>query len=304
MRPLLLIALCAPFFGVRAQLLPEFNMADTTVTECKGILLDSEEGPGGNLYGNNEDLVFTIDAGSQITLVFTPVFCLEQGYDFITFHDGPSINSPQIGPAYSGTTAPPPIVANSGVLTVHFVSDQNVAYCGFEAQWTSYAAPPVPPVMTIPVAPACNSSRLDIHFSYPVACDSMVVDAVQLIGQGAPNVVGVLPMGCAGGFTQNLQLAVAPPFDRNCPYQLAFRIGLRDRCDSLWYFILNANTLITTCPIDVEIIASSDTICAGTCTDLIADVNGCLNYTYAWDNGLPNVRGPISVCPTATTTNS
>ena len=86
MRPLLLIALCAPFFGVRAQLLPEFNMADTTVTECKGILLDSEEGPGGNLYGNNEDLVFTIDAGSQITLVFTPVFCLEQGYDFITFH--------------------------------------------------------------------------------------------------------------------------------------------------------------------------------------------------------------------------
>ncbi len=304
MRPLLLIAFCAPFFGLQAQLLPEFNMADTTVTDCKGILLDSEEGPGGNLYGNNEDLVFTIDAGSQITLVFSPVFCLEQGYDFITFHDGPSISSPQIGPAYSGTTAPPPIVANSGVLTVHFVSDQNVAYCGFEAQWTSYAAPPVPPVMTIPVAPACNSSRLDIHFSYPVACDSMVVDAVQLIGQGAPDVVGVTPMGCSGGFTQNLQLAVAPPFDRNCPYQLAFRIGLRDRCDSLWYFTLNANTLVTTCPIDVEIIATADTICAGTCTNLSADVNGCLNYTYAWDNGLPNVRGPISVCPTTTTTYS
>ena len=54
----------------RAQLLPEFNMSDTTVTECKGILLDSEVGPGGNLYGNNEDFTFTIDAGSQITLIF------------------------------------------------------------------------------------------------------------------------------------------------------------------------------------------------------------------------------------------
>lgn len=303
-RTSLALVACVSLGVARGQLLPEFNMADTTVTECKGILLDSEAGPGGNLYGNNEDLVFTIDAGSQITLVFSPLFCLEQGYDFITFHDGPSINSPQIGPAYSGTTAPPPIVANSGVLTVHFVSDQNVAYCGFEAQWTSYAAPPVPPVMTIPTAPTCNSARLDVHFSYPVACDSMVVDAVQLIGQGAPDVVSVQPMGCTSGYTQNLRLIVAPPFERNCPYDLSFRIGLRDRCDSLWYFTLNASTQISTCPIDVEIVAAADTICAGSCTNLIADVNGCLDYTYVWNNGLPAVAGPISVCPTTTTTYS
>lgn len=304
LRSLLALLACAPFFGTMAQLLPEFNMADTTVTDCKGILLDSEEGPGGNLYGNNEDLIFTIDAGSRITLVFSPVFCLEQGYDFITFHDGPSINSPQIGPAYTGTAAPPPIVANSGVLTVHFVSDQNVAYCGFEAQWTSHADPPLPPVMTIPTAPACNSGRLDVRFSYPVACDSMVVDVVQLIGQNAPDVVGVTPVGCGSGSTRDLQLNLASPFDRNCPYDLSFRIGLRDRCDSLWYFTLHATTQITSCPIDVEIIATQDTICAGTCTNLTADVNGCLAYTYAWDNGLPAARGPIPVCPTTTTTYS
>lgn len=304
LRQLLLIAACGSTLGVAGQTLPEFNMADTTVTICKGILLDSEEGPGGNLYGNNEDLTFTIDAGSQVTLVFQPTFCLEQGYDFLTFHDGPSITSPQIGPAYSGIVAPPPITATSGVLTVHFVSDPNVAYCGFEAQWTSVVDPPVPPVMTIPNAPACNSTRMDIHFSYPVACDSMVVDAIQLIGEGAPDVIGVTPMGCASGSTQNMQLVVAPPFDRNCPYQLSFRIGLYDRCDSLWYFTLTANTQLITCPIDVEIIATQDTICAGTCTDLTADVNGCLNYTYAWDNGLPAARGPISVCPTSTTTYS
>ena len=97
-----------------AQVLQEFNMSDTVVTICKGILLDSEAGPGELIYGNNEDYIFTIDAGSQVTLVFQPTFCLEQGYDFLTFHNGPSINSPQIGPAYSGTTAPPPITATSG----------------------------------------------------------------------------------------------------------------------------------------------------------------------------------------------
>lgn len=304
LRKLLLVI--APAFGadVHAQVLPEFNMTDTTVTECKGILLDSEDGPGGNLYGNNEDYTFTIDAGSQITLVFQSTFCLEQGYDFITFHDGPTIASPQIGPAYTGIVAPPPITALSGVLTVHFVSDQNVAYCGFEAQWTSLVAPPVPPVMTIPIAPSCNSSRLDIHFSFPIACDSIVMDAIQLTGNDAPDVTGAQALGCTGGMTQNMRLDVSPAFERNCPYTLSFRIGLYDRCDSLWFFTITASTQITNCPIDVEILATQDTICAGTCTSLTADVNGCLGYTYAWDNGMPAVRGPISVCPTTTTTYS
>ena len=297
---------CVASFGcvTHAQVLPEFNMADTTVTICKGILLDSEEGPGGNLYGNNEDLIFTIDAGSQITLVFRPTFCLEQGYDFLTFHNGPSINSPQIGPTYSGTTAPPPITATSGILTIHFISDANVAYCGFEAQWTSIVDPPVPPVMSIPIAPACNSGRVDLQFSYPIACDSILASSFEITGQGAPNVVGASPQACAGGETQTMQLMVDPAFDRNCPYVVSFRIGIYDRCDSLWFFTITANTQITSCPIEVEILATQDTICAGTCANLTADVNGCLSYTYAWGNGLPAVRGPVAVCPTTSTTYS
>ncbi len=298
---LVVLALCS---GVTAQVLPEFNMSDTTVTICKGILLDSEEGPGGNLYGNNEDLIFTIDAGSQITLMFSPVFCLEQGYDFLTFHNGPSINSPQIGPAYSGTTAPPPIVATSGVLTIHFVSDPTVAYCGFEAQWTSIVEPPVPPVMAISAPPACNSGVVAVQFSYPIACDSIAPAAFSIIGQGAPDVVGATPLSCVGGETQTMRLNVAPAFDRNCPYTISFRIGIYDRCDSLWFFTLTANTQVASCPIDVEVIATQDTICAGACTNLIADVNGCLSYSYAWDNGLAAVQGPIAVCPTVTTTYS
>ncbi|MCB0770905.1 MAG: gliding motility-associated C-terminal domain-containing protein [Flavobacteriales bacterium] len=288
----------------RAQVLPEFNMSDTVVTVCKGILLDSEEGPGGNLYGNNEDLIFTIDAGSQITLIFTPTFCLEQGYDFLTFHNGPSINSPQIGPAYSGITAPPPIVATSGVLTVHFVSDATVAYCGFEAQWTSIVDPPVPPVMSIPGPPACNSGQIDLRFSYAIPCDSIAPEAFSISGEGAPVVTNATALGCSGGMASAMRLNVDPAFERNCPYEVSFRIGLHDRCDSLWFFTLTASTQLISCPIEVEIIATNDTICAGTCTNLLADVNGCLSYTYAWDNGVPAVEGSTPVCPTSTTTYS
>lgn len=287
-----------------AQVLQEFNMSDTVVTICKGILLDSEDGPGGNIYGNNEDYVFTIDAGSQVTLVFKPTFCLEQGYDQLTFHNGPSINSPQIGPAYSGTTAPPPITATSGTLTVHFVSDQTVAYCGFEAQWTSVVEPPVPPVMYIPAAPECGSGMVGVQFSYPLPCDSISAAAFSIIGEGAPHVTGATPMACTGGETQSMRLGVSPAFARNCPYTVSFRIGLRDRCDSLWFFTLTANTQVISCPIAVEVLATNDTICAGTCTNLIADVNGCLSYAYSWDNGLAAIEGPISVCPTSTTTYS
>lgn len=287
-----------------AQVLPEFNMSDTVVTICKGILLDSEAGPGGNIYGNNEDFVFTIDAGSTITLVFQPPFCLEQGYDFITFHDGPSIASPQIGPAYTGTSLPPPIVAYSGALTVHFTSDANVAYCGFQAQWTSVVEPPVPPVMSIPQPPSCNSSTLAVQFSGPIACDSILPGAFSIQGTGASTVVGATPVNCVGGETQSLLLQVDPPFERNCPYQVSFTLGIRDRCDSLWYFTLNAATQVVSCPIGVVIDASRDTICAGDCITLLADVNGCLSYTYAWSNGLPPMAGPITVCPSMTTTYS
>ncbi|MCB0790773.1 MAG: gliding motility-associated C-terminal domain-containing protein [Flavobacteriales bacterium] len=285
-----------------AQPLPQFNMSDTTVTDCKGILLDSEAGPGGTIYGNNEDFTFTIDAGNTITLVFDPVFCTEQGLDLLTFFDGPTTASPQIGPAYSGIVAPPPIIATSGYLTVHFVSDATVAYCGFEAQWTSEVDPPVPPAMSIPTAPGCNSALVAIQFSDPVPCDSITAEAFTLAGPNMPIVFGAIANSCIGGMASSAQLTVAPPFDHNCPYDLTFTIGLADRCDSIWMFTISASTQITTCPLTVNALVDQDTICAGTCVELVAEVQGCAGYSYAWDNGLPTGAGPHTVCPTVTTT--
>jgi gliding motility-associated-like protein len=297
-----LLALCAgsSLMGAHAQALQEFNMNDTVVTICKGILLDSELGPNEQLYSNNEDFTFTINTGSTITLVFQAEFCLEQGYDFLTFHDGPTITSPQIGPAYSGITEPPPITAYSGQLTVHFISDANVAYCGFEARWTSVVAPPVPPVMTIPTAPTCGSPTINISLSYPLPCDSLFADAFTITGQGDPVVTSLTP-ACNNGDASQVQLQVDPVFDRNCPYTVTFRCRLPDACDSIWTFILTANTQIVSCPIAAEILADNDTICSGSCAELTADVNGCLTYTFAWSNGLPGAQ-IVSACPASTTT--
>jgi len=301
-RALLVLGALASWAAVRGQHLPEFNMNDTVVTACKGILLDSELGPNEELYSNNEDFIFTINTGSTITLIFDDVFCLEQGYDFLTFHDGPTTASPQIGPAYSGITAPPPITAYSGQLTVHFISDATVAYCGFEAQWTSVVAPPVPPVMTILSAPVCGSPVVGIALSYPLPCDSLNAGAFTIGGEGSPAITGITP-ACSGGDASQIQLSAEPVFERNCPYTVTFRCMLPDACDSLWTFYLTASTQVTTCPIAVDARATSDTICAGSCTQLTADVNGCLSYAYTWSNGLPPVEN-VSVCPAATTTYS
>ncbi len=302
LRTFLALCACSSLLGARAQFLQEFNMNDTVVTICKGILLDSELGPGEMLYSNNEDFTFTINTGSTITLVFEDEFCLEQGYDILTFHDGPSIAAPQIGPAYSGITAPPTITAYSGQLTVHFVSDANVAYCGFEARWTSVVAPPVPPIMTIPAAPGCGSPTVNIALSYPLPCDSLYADAFSISGQGDPAITGITP-ACNSGDASQIALAVEPFFERNCPYSVTFRCMLPDACDSLWTFVLTATTQVTTCPISVEILADNDTICAGSCAELTADVNGCLGYTYAWSSGLPSSQ-VVDGCPATTTTYS
>ena len=278
-------------------------MMDTTVTVCKGILLDSEAGPGGIIYGNNEDFTFTIDAGGVITLVFSPVFCTETNLDVLTFHDGPTIGSPQIGPPYSGSVAPPPIVATSGFLTVHFVSDINVAYCGWEATWTTVVPPPVPPMMSVPTPPVCNSSVINVQFSSKVHCDSIATASFSLLGGSPPpaQVINAVPTGCVADSTTTAQITVNEPFDENCPFTLQFTLGLADRCDSVWYFTLNAGFTVTTCPVEVTIVANTDTICAGTCATLTAVVNSCQGATYVWSNGLPASAGPHVVCPTSTT---
>ena len=112
-----------------------FNMSNQAVSNCEGKLLDSEAGTGGTIYGNNENFTFIICTGGKITMTFNSTFCVDSGFDWLRFFDGSDTNATLIG-AYTGYTAPPTIVANSGCLTIHFKSDASVAYCGWEADLT------------------------------------------------------------------------------------------------------------------------------------------------------------------------
>ena len=80
-----------------------FNMSNQTVNECKGILLDSENGSPPGSYDHNENYTFSIciPGVPQITSVFD-AFCTEEPVngmylDYMRFYDGPDTLSPQIG---------------------------------------------------------------------------------------------------------------------------------------------------------------------------------------------------------------
>lgn len=306
MRTILVILtfLLAGVFSASAQTLPQFNMTDTVVDLCKGILLDSEAGNGGATYGNNEDFEFTICTGGTIIMTFSPTFCTEAGLDLLTFHDGPTAASPQIGPAYSGTTPPPAITANSGCLTVHFVSDISVAYCGWEAQWTAIVPPPIPPAITVNPIPTCNTSTLDLTFDRNVPCDSIYPNAFAVSGLNIPNVISAVPTSCSGDSTLSAQLTLDIPFDQNCNYDVQFDISIPDRCDSIYNFTVLETFLMNNCPLTANLQATEDTVCAGGCVDIEAIVDGCLGYTFAWTPALPATAGPHAVCPITTTTYS
>jgi len=62
-------------------------------------------------------------------------------------------------------------------------------------------------------------------------------------------------------------------------------------------------TVIVDCGPQVDITATEDTICVGSCSDLSANISGGLPpYTVTWNNSLPANSGPHNVCPTSTET--
>jgi len=106
-----------------------------TDTICSGTLDDSG-GPSAS-YSGNEDYTYTIAPifAASVTINFTS-FDLENGFDSLYIHNGSSTASPLIGAGYTGTTSPGTVTANSGAMTIHFVSDPFVNNAGFSSTWT------------------------------------------------------------------------------------------------------------------------------------------------------------------------
>lgn len=296
----LFIVLCS-LFTAKAQALPEYYMSNNSVSDCKGILYDSDAGQNGD-YAQNENFVFTIcpGLGSTVQMWFTGPFCTEDGYDFIKFYNGPNTASPLIG-SYTGNTAPGIISANSGCLTVEFTSDANVTCSGWQAQWRTIIPPILPPVVTSTV-PACNTSSITLTFDTLIRCNSIAPADISITGLTPIPVASVTPLNCINGTATQFQCTLAQPITQSCNYQVAATVSIPDLCDSLWYFTPTTTFLVNTCPFTVSISAVSDTICPGQCTQIQAQVTGCLAYNFTWNNGLPNSAGPHTVCPNTTTT--
>jgi gliding motility-associated-like protein len=292
----LFVFLCCP--ALKAQDLPEFNMSDTTITECYGILYDSG-GPGAS-YGVNENTVTVINTGGVLTLTFFGTFAFENNLDSLYIYNGTSTAAPVLG-AYTGQTMPPVLTANSGAVTVVLVSDNNVSAAGFSFEWESTQPVPVPPVISVNSIPSCNASQLNINFSVPVQCAwlNSALFTVSANGQNIP--VNNVQQNCAGGQTSLVTLVLGQAFTFNCNFLVNLVIQIPDDCGFLHEFTLGTSFLFQNCGINANVVADSPNVCPGGCTSIAAEVTGCFTYTYSWSNGLPPTAGPHNVCPAIAT---
>lgn len=290
-------------FCVKAQ--PSFTMSNLSVSDCRGILTDSENGtPAGN-YNHDENLVFKIciPGSDSIVLSFSS-FCTESGLDVIKFHDGPDTLSPIIGIPFSGSSLPPVIIARSGCLTIHFISDRSVSCTGWVANWFVNRTVPEPPLIAPISNQNCGVNSISILLSEPILCDSVSIDDIRIIGAGAPVVSAITPLGCVNGTTKNLQVNIAGGIFSNGTFNVILSNNFLDACDSLWQLISYQNFTVSGCPIVAEILSNDTILCLGECTDIIANAWGSTSgiYNYNWSNGLGTGRGPKNVCPITTTT--
>jgi len=297
---LLFVLLCRSL--AEAQVIPEYSMQNLTVTDCDGFLYDS--GGEGDIYDNNENLVFTIQGSGPVTLQFFGQFCLENNLDFVTLYNGPTIGSPLLAGPFTGNNLPSgTFSASSGFLTVHMTSDNSVTYCGFSALWNVQAPPPVPPVISVNTLPTCGATSFILNFSTPVPCQSVADATLSVTANGPIPVTGFAPLGCANDLTSAATITLGAPISYNCDYDLLLDIGLPDACDSIWNFDINGSFLYNLCPVNAQVNLDQSPVCAGGCTTITAQpVANCFSYTYQWSHGLPPTAGPHTICPPATDT--
>ncbi|MCF8463530.1 MAG: gliding motility-associated C-terminal domain-containing protein [Flavobacteriales bacterium] len=282
-------------------------VGNITTDDCEGYFTDSNGGQNGEDYSHGEDYTMQICVPNAISIEMTFFqFCSEGGYDIMTFYDGPSVNSPQIGAPVSGQDLPPTIVATSGCLTIHWQSDVfGVACGGWSAYWEVEVEEPDAPLVTFnPSAPTCSTEVVVITFDAPVPCDSVYPGAFTV--SGGQTISNISPLNCTGGMATQYQLTFSPGLDESTTYNLEFIYHYADECENEFTLEVEGNLVVNDCPLDVEIFEDEDALCLGECVEIWAEVTGgnANTYNYAWSNGLPNSAGPHVVCPGATTTYS
>ncbi|MEO7175727.1 MAG: gliding motility-associated C-terminal domain-containing protein [Saprospiraceae bacterium] len=290
---LLILVLCC----FRASAQTEYHMSNLQVSDCEGILLDSDLGDVENTYDHNENYTFTIcvPAMATIKLQFLS-FCTEDEFDYMRFYDGPDTLSPQIGGNYTGTLGGFTITSNSGCLTINFISDANVVCTGWVANWTTTIPVPIPPVVQPLGAVPCMSTQITLKLDQKIFCDSIDVSDFIIVGPISPAVVAAIPIGCVNGMTDQIQLTLGSAVDKCANYTININLILFDICGRPHDFLVTAPFVVNDCPISVDLYLDTDPLCAGSCTNLIAEASGCSGViTYQW-SPVASVADRVLVC--------
>jgi gliding motility-associated-like protein len=298
---MVMFMLLAPLLADAQWDYPQFNMSQTTITNCFGRLYDSG-GPTAS-YGLNESITTTIAADGIVTLTFYGAFSLQENVDFLTLYDGTEATGSLLG-IYTGQQSPGQLVATSGTVTLVFTSDGSISTAGFSCYWSSEVALPVPPGLTVPNPPACQSTQFNVELSSPVPC-SWFDDAEFIVNSSAEafEVISI-DANCAAGMTDLITLNLDHALTYNCNILVNLTLRIPDACGNPHVFELGTSFLFDNCPINAEIVAVSPSVCPGGCTSLQVLTQGCFNYSYAWSNGLLSTAGPHTICPAVTTTYS
>lgn len=120
-------------------------------TLCSGEIYDSG-GPDDD-YGPNQNFTFTIQPQpAPACIIFTMHYynIALSGTDAIRFYNGPNTSSPLLASITGGTTTGGggvsyTVQANSGALTIQFISDGSLQFDGFFGSWECSTSPCDPP---------------------------------------------------------------------------------------------------------------------------------------------------------------
>jgi gliding motility-associated-like protein len=283
----------------------DFYMSNSSTSDCKGNFYDSDNNQvASGDYDHNEDFIFTIciPGATEVSLTFTS-FCTEAVEDYLIFYQGSDTTATKITGKISGSTNPGTITSRDSCMTIYFHSDKSVSCDGWEAYWTTKIAPLTPPVFVSPPVVSCEDDFLSFRLDDQCPCDSIADSNFTLTGPVAATVTGVTPINCTNGTTDTFRLTLDRELDLGGRYTLDMDITKYDVCDSAWDLNSSVTFDITDCPIEVDLDAVPDTICAGTCTEITATVTGgdASNYVFNWDNGITGTYGPHTFCPTTST---
>lgn len=273
---------------------PLYMMQNASVTDCEGILTDSDNGPEEGQYDHNEDFTFTIcvEDAEEIILAFA-FFSTEENYDILTVYDGTNTGAPVLA-VLTGSVQPPPIlIATSGCVTLQFTSDDNIVAAGWQMEWSVEIDEPAFPEITAGSEVICPLESLILDLDIPVDCDMLSPSSFTLLGPGGSTVGIVNSLNCdPEGLTQQVELIFSSPLVQPGTYRIIFAGSIQDACGNSHDFTTNLLFSLSNCPFNVDIELAADA-CSGDCGQVEAVIIGDAGVPYDYQWGHTGLNTPV-----------